>query len=353
MKKKIVSMALYSDPRSQGGIPTFNRVLKNFYPQNLLMMTIANKREKIFKVLDIEEIGTINIFFRILNKLFKNLFRRKIVQKKLNKIKPDYIIFSFPSEILYTISYKTTKILVQHLNYEKYISNFCQENNKYVELIRNEINYFVALSEYDAEKFKKGLTLKDNQIRVIRHSSEVELLTTKKKKNKKLIMITRLDLIQKGLDLAIKVMKKLPEYTLEIYGSEYMGGEKEILENLIKKESLKNVFLNGRTSKIKEKLDEAAIFIMTSEFEGYPISTIEAMRRGLPIILRDTFDSAKDIVIDNGVLLEKEWNEDKFVDAVKEVYSNYEYYSENSRRMGERHSPEVIKKEWDKLLEME
>ena len=91
---------------------------------------------------------------------------------------------------------------------------------------------------------------------------------------------------------------------------------------------------------------------MTSDYEGYPITNIEAMRRGLPIVLRNTFDSAPDIVVDNtnGILLDKEWNEDKFVEAVRKVYDNYEYYSENSKKLGKRHSPEVIKKEWDKLL---
>ena len=44
---------------------------------------------------------------------------------------------------------------------------------------------------------------------------------------------------------------------------------------------------------------------MTSDYEGYPITLIEAARRGLPIILRNTFDSAQDIVIDNGILLGK------------------------------------------------
>lgn len=92
---------------------------------------------------------------------------------------------------------------------------------------------------------------------------------------------------------------------------------------------------------------------MTSDYEGYPISIIEAMRRGLPIVLRNTFDSARDIVIDNGVLLEKEWNEDKFIEAVKKIYDNYEYYSENSKKLGERYSLEVIKKEWDKLFKGE
>lgn len=89
---------------------------------------------------------------------------------------------------------------------------------------------------------------------------------------------------------------------------------------------------------------------MTSDYEAYGIVNIEAMRRGLPIVLRNTFDAAQDIVIDNGILLEKKWDENKFVEAVRKIYDNYEYYSENSKKLGKRHSPEVIKKEWDKLL---
>lgn len=91
---------------------------------------------------------------------------------------------------------------------------------------------------------------------------------------------------------------------------------------------------------------------MTSDFEGYGITNIEAMRRGLPLILRNTYEAAQDIVVNNknGILLNKEWNEEKFVEAVKNIYNNYEYYSENSKELGKRYSQEIIKKEWDKLI---
>ena len=85
---------------------------------------------------------------------------------------------------------------------------------------------------------------------------------------------------------------------------------------------------------------------MTSEYEGYPISTIEAMMRGLPIILRNTFESAPDIVQNNGILLDKEWDEDKFVEAVYKIYQNYDYYSKNAIEMGKRHTFETIKNKW-------
>ncbi len=348
--KRIVSMTLFSDPRTQGGIETFNRTMKNFYPENWMMITNSNRDSKIYDVADVTEIGSQNIFFKIINRMLKNKWRESLILKEVEKNLDGVIIFSFPHEVQLLKKIKAKKILVQHGNFDNYMSNYCGGRQDYINGIKNDTDYFIALSPQDGKRFKEELNLSENQIKVIRHSSKMKLLKIKKEKNKKLIIIARLDIYHKGLDMAIKVMKKLSDFTLEIYGDEHREGEKEKLEKIIKENNISNVFLRGSTNKVQEKLDESGIFIMTSNYEGYPISTIEAMRRGLPIILRNTFEAAEDIVIDNGVLLEKEWNEDKFVEAVKKVYANYEYYSENSKKLGERHSFEVIKKEWDKLL---
>lgn len=175
----------------------------------------------------------------------------------------------------------------------------------------------------------------------------MEVLSKNKIKNKNLIMIARLENNIKRFDLPIKVMKKLPDFTLNIYGD---GRDKKKLENLIRKESLKNVILHGGTNQIKEKLDENSVFIMTSDFEGYGITNIEAMRRGLPLIVRNTFEAAKDIVIDNGILLEKEWNEDKFIEAIRKIYDNYEDYSQNAIKQSKRYESELIKEKWKELI---
>ena len=89
---------------------------------------------------------------------------------------------------------------------------------------------------------------------------------------------------------------------------------------------------------------------MTSDFESYGIVNIEAMRRGLPIIIRDTFEGASDIVLNNGILLEKKWDEEKFCEGIRKIYSNYEYYSKNSIEMGKRHNLEKIKEEWQNIF---
>lgn len=222
------------------------------------------------------------------------------------------------------------------------------ENFSNPEFLLKEIDYFIFLSESARDNFIKNFDLSGINTKVIKHSSEILLLEKKKEKNRKLIMIARLQNEAKRFDLAIRAMKKLPEFTLEIYGD---GNKTSIfLNNIIKEENITNVKILGPTNQVQEKLDEAGIFVMTSDHEGYGITLIEAARRGLPLIVRNTYEAAKEIVTNNGVLLQKEWNEDEFVEGIKKIYDNYDYYSENSLKFGIKHNLEFIKKEWENLF---
>ena len=353
--KNILSMVLFADPRSQGGIESFNRILKEFYPDNFNMITLKNNRVKLYNIENIMEIGSNNIIYRIFNKILKNYFWKVESKKKIKELKAEIFLFTFPFEGEILKEIKGKKICIIHTTLDRYISILC-ENKR--EKLLNLINYtdkFVVLSKYNADILKQEIPEIENKIKVIRNSSNIMILEDKKKKNKNLVMINRIENISKRIDLAVRVMKKLPDFTLNIYGAPVKRQDEEDyqrLKEILKKEKINNVFFKGITNKVQEKLDESGIYIMTSDFEGYPISLIEAMRRGLPIVLRDTFDAAKDIVVENqnGILLEKEWNEDKFVEAVRKIYDNYEYYSENSKKLGKRYSKETIKKEWDNLL---
>lgn len=337
---KILCLYLGGHPSCLGGIETFERNLKKMYSDTVSFFTLKSKKPKYYDVDDVTEFETTNIGYKVLKIFLKEY---KAIRFFLNTSDEKIYIINNPRE-LDCINKKSKKILVQHFNYEAYRFH---RKKRLVNRCRKYLNYFVFLSEYDKEKFIKELNFPREKSIVIRHTCNMEILKTEKIKNKNLIMICRLENNQKRLDLAIKTMKKLQDFTLNIYGG---GQDREYLENLIKENNLKNVILHGGTSQVKEKLDENGIFVMTSDYEGYPITSIEAMRRGLPIILRNTFDSAPDIVQDNGILLDKEWNEDKFVETIRKVYDNYDYYSENSIKLGKRHDFEIIKKEWDKLF---
>lgn len=87
----------------------------------------------------------------------------------------------------------------------------------------------------------------------IRHSCDMEILLKQKNKSKKLIMVARLDNEFKRFDLAIKAMKKLPEFTLDIF-ADRVGGEQELnmLKNLAIENKIDNVFLEEVRQKYKK-----------------------------------------------------------------------------------------------------
>ncbi len=348
--RNIILMALEFHPGLQGGIQTFCRNLKKMYPKELKIISKKRKEKKSYEVDGVIEVGSPNIIFRILNKLSRQKLLNFLIKRSVNKNLEDIIVFNHPEDLERVKDIDSKRILVQHTGYDMYMKWFCKDEET-KRLIEEKIDILITLSPYDKKKFEENFKFSPSKVKVIRHTCDVETLQLKKEKKKKLIMIARIENMVKRFDLAIKAMKKLPDFILEIYGNEYKKEDMDFLKNIIKENNISNVFFMGETIKVQEVLDSSGIFIMTSDFEGYPITLIEAMRRGLPIILRNTFEAAEDIVIENGVLLEKEWNEDKFVEAVKKVYENYEYYSENSKKLGERHSPEIIKKEWDKLFE--
>ena len=343
---KIICIGKGNDPRCLGGVETFERVLGKIFKEDIKFYVYNSNKEYLFnienKIKNIQKPDSLKekIFLKILG---KTRYTGCIVKKE----KPDVVIINKPKDLRMIKGGNFKKVLVQHGDLESYKKG-AFISNSLLKLIQQELDYYIFLSDNSKELFLKFLKLDEERGRTIRHSCEIELIDELKVKNRKLIIIARLENNQKRIDLAIRAMKKLPEFTLDIYGD---GPDEEMLKKIVIDEKLsERIFFRGKTTKIKEKLDEASIFIMTSDSEGYPITTIEAITRGLPIVLRNTFESASDIVQNNGILLEKEWNEDKFIEAVYKVYENYDYYSKNSTEMGKRHTFEVIENKWIEFL---
>jgi poly(glycerol-phosphate) alpha-glucosyltransferase len=94
---------------------------------------------------------------------------------------------------------------------------------------------------------------------------------------------------QKGLSDAVaafrQVVDAVPGARLDIYGD---GSEAPALAAQIERAGLAgSVTLHGFDPGAREALWTSSAFLMTSAFEGYPLSTLESMSRGCPVVSYD------------------------------------------------------------------
>lgn len=121
-------------------------------------------------------------------------------------------------------------------------------------------------------------------------------------KNKIIIAAGRLEK-QKNYALLIKaftiVASKLNDVVLEIYGD---GSLKETIEKLIIENNIYDrVILKPATKHIHNKMAEADIFVLTSDYEGMPNALLEAMAIGLPCISTNYSIGGVEEIIENNV----------------------------------------------------
>lgn len=103
----------------------------------------------------------------------------------------------------------------------------------------------------------------------------------------KLVQVARLK-PQKAQNVLIDAVAELNQIgincVLNIYGT---GELQEELEEQIERLALKNVFLNGLTERVEEKLLDSDLFISSSLWEGFNMGLVEALSVGLPVIATD------------------------------------------------------------------
>ena len=130
---------------------------------------------------------------------------------------------------------------------------------------------------------------------------------------------------QKNHKLLIEAMSVVhniyPEVCLSIYGE---GSERDRLQRLIVDNRAEDyVFLKGRTNCVDVVLNEADLFVLSSDFEGMPNALMEAMACGVPCVSTDCPTGPRDL-IGNDVrgLLVPVGDASKMADAICKMISN-------------------------------
>ncbi len=149
------------------------------------------------------------------------------------------------------------------------------------------------------------------------------------------------------------VVRKHPDWVLDIYGDGMLRGEVETMIQTLKLQE--NVVLHGETDNVAEAYCRGSIYLMTSRSEGFPLVLIEAMGCGLPVVAFDCKDGPRDVVEDGvtGRLIPYE-EDATMVQALGELMDSIEI----REKMGQaayaasaKWSPDNIMPQWVTLLQ--
>ncbi len=139
------------------------------------------------------------------------------------------------------------------------------------------------------------------------------------------------------IEVASEVISLVPKVKFYLLGVGYYSPDLEEVKSLIDKYSLKdNVELIEWLPQqdIFKYIEKSDIYVSSSLYEGLPLSIIEVMSLGKPIIASNVVGN-KDCVFDgeNGYLLPFE--KDKFVEKIVALYNNEELRNRMSKKSRE------------------
>lgn len=168
-------------------------------------------------------------------------------------------------------------------------------------------NAVISLTETDRKNYQKITSSK--KIYQIYNPIDPSLQIAVPKYNiqtNKIISVGRLTEyknFQAGIEAAKIILEEHPNFIWDIYGSgEYEPQLKSQISNLNLEH---NIFLKGHVSNIYDLYNDYAFVVMTSKFEGFPMSLIEGMANHLPLISFDIPTGPNEIIQEgiNGFLI--------------------------------------------------
>lgn len=301
------------------------------------------------------------VSLRSIGKQSGNTFCNKITQyRKVRQIvtkERPYCVLSMPEEIgIYVI------LCLLGLKTRVYVSErnnpWVMPDKKVTRVLRRLMYPFargiIFQTEMAKSFFSKSIQRKsiilDNPIDINRIPEQFIGI-----REKRVVAVGRLEK-QKNFKLLINAFSKFSElhddYILEIYGE---GSLRDDLESQINSLSLsEKVVLKGRDSEVLPHINSAAMFILSSDYEGMPNVLLEAMCMGMPVISTDCPSGGPRHVIkdkDNGILVHV-GNEDELCHAMEILSDNKvsKQLSDRAYELRERLTDEKIYQNWDNYL---
>ena len=171
----------------------------------------------------------------------------------------------------------------------------------------------------------------------------------------RVVAVGRLDK-QKNFELLINsfahIYPSFPQYRLDIYGE---GPERDTLQRLIDSKDMQNhICLCGAKKNVQELISDAALFVMSSNYEGFPNALLEAMSIGLPVISTDfSTGIAHELIENENGLVVPVGDEQAMSQAISELLSDEERMAKmgkcNRQKCEKFYTPQIIEK-WEDAI---
>lgn len=173
--------------------------------------------------------------------------------------------------------------------------------------------------------------------------------------SKKIISVGRLT-YQKNFEIAVKVASNVlpqhPDWEWDVFGQ---GEELDGLVALTKELGIdKQMHFRGQVSDLYDRYSDYAVMVMTSRYEGFPMTLLEGMGNGLPLVSFDVPTGPDEIIEngENGYLLSSS-DIEGMTDRLLEVIGNQELrkkLSHGSCTKASMFTEEGIIKQWLEIL---
>lgn len=287
-------------------------------------------------------------YIKAIKLLFKQVyiytFGRFKYRKNLEKMTTKDDILIFPSNELMCFAPKNRyKIQHFHFNSKLYFNIF----SKTLRRLSKKPDHIVFLTDATKNNVDKKNKFKST---VIPNPSRFKRKENFEYHNNTLITACRFE-NQKNPMMLVKIAKELKDmnfsYTFNIYGS---GTYKKEMEDYIKTYSLDNVHLISGVTNLESCYLNSDLYVITSRFEGFPLSVIEANSLSVPTIWKEMSDPTSSCVFNdvNGYIIDSE-NPKDFAKKIVEVLSDKDKLrklKESTYNLASKYEEENIKKIW-------
>jgi glycosyltransferase involved in cell wall biosynthesis len=190
---------------------------------------------------------------------------------------------------------RVVKVAQEHLTLDSHPSRMRTAMRR----VYHRLDGITTVTEADAASYRRKMRLPRVRVEALPNSVPEPVLPPADGRARVVIAAGRLHKVKRYdrlIDSWALLAERFPDWQLRIYGH---GPERDRLRQRIDELALNDqVFLMGPATPLEAEWVKGSLAVMTSEFESFGMTIVEAMRCGLPVVSTDCPNGPREIIED-------------------------------------------------------